>query len=405
MSILKTIPIALDLKRVGAQAQALPTLVEGDNGNVFVITMTDDGEPLDLSAASRVICVFSKTSDGKTVEQDTEDANVALDDYGITVNEGETPALNDTITVINNGGVLTVNVSGTITGASVDAEKFLEKLPDDGTYVIKFNGTSWQYGDHSVTISGDDSNIITVKLKSASFGAGTNNCEVQIYSGNILVTTANFNFKGRKGIMNDETIQSEEKYPILVTLINEVSRVKSQSVLSVNGMSGDVVLSADDVGAVPTEREVNGHALSSDVTLDADDIQTDDPDASVQDALDTINDALDALSADGSVTLSKLAQEVKKKFTVYRASLTIPYSAWSSSGSYYTQTITITDATITNDTKVDIQPSTTVINQLLADGVNAMYIYNNNGSLIVYAIGASPTADLSVQVTYYETQN
>ena len=61
MSILKTIPIALDLKRVGAQAQALPTLVEGDNGNVFVITMTDDGEPLDLSTASRVICVFSKT--------------------------------------------------------------------------------------------------------------------------------------------------------------------------------------------------------------------------------------------------------------------------------------------------------------------------------------------------------
>ena len=78
MSILKTIPIALDLKRVGAQSQALPTLVEGDNGNVFVITLTDDGEPLDLTNATRVICVFSKTSDGKTVEQDTDDGSVVI---------------------------------------------------------------------------------------------------------------------------------------------------------------------------------------------------------------------------------------------------------------------------------------------------------------------------------------
>ena len=224
MSILKTIPIALDLKRVGAQAQALPTLVEGDNGNVFVISMTDDGEPLDLSTASRVICVFSKTSDGKTVEQDTTDANVSLDDYGVTA--VGTPAANDTITITNNGGSLTVNVSGSITGAVVDSEIFLEKFPNDGVYEFVFSGESWMYGQHSVTISGDDHNIVTVALRSASFGAGTNNCEVQVYSGadgEFLVTSANFNFKGRKGIMNDETLVSEEKFPILVTLISQVN--------------------------------------------------------------------------------------------------------------------------------------------------------------------------------------
>ena len=158
MSILKTIPIALDLKRVGAQAQALPTLVEGDNGNIFVITLTDDGEPLDLSTASRVLCVFSKTSDGRTVEQDT----------------------------------------------------------DEG----------------SVVIGGADHNVITIHLKAGSYGAGTNNCEVQIYSGensDVLVTTANFNFRGRKGIMNDETIQSEEKYPILITLITQVMQALAEA--------------------------------------------------------------------------------------------------------------------------------------------------------------------------------
>lgn len=224
MSILKTIPIALDLKRVGAQAQALPTLVEGDNGNVFVITMTDDGEPLDLSTASRVICVFSKTSDGKTVEQDTTDANVSLDDYGVTA--VGTPAANDTITITNNGGSLTVNVSGSITGAVVDSEIFLEKFPDDGVYEFVFSGESWMYGQHSVTIGGPNHNIVTIALRNTSYGAGTNNCEIQVYSGangEYLVTSANFNFRGKKGIMNDETLLAEDRYPVLVSLIADAT--------------------------------------------------------------------------------------------------------------------------------------------------------------------------------------
>ena len=121
---------------------------------------------------------------------------------------------------------MTVNVSGSITGAVVDSEIFLEKFPNDGVYEFVFSGESWMYGQHSVTISGDDHNIVTVALRSASFGAGTNNCEVQVYSGadgEFLVTSANFNFKGRKGIMNDETLVSEEKFPILVTLISQVN--------------------------------------------------------------------------------------------------------------------------------------------------------------------------------------
>ena len=43
-------------------------------------------------------------------------------------------------------------------------------------------------------------------------------------------------------------------------------------VTSVNGETGTVVLDAADMGAVPTTREVNGHALSSDITLTASDV-------------------------------------------------------------------------------------------------------------------------------------
>lgn len=46
----------------------------------------------------------------------------------------------------------------------------------------------------------------------------------------------------------------------------------TDAVLSVNGQTGAVSLSASDVGAVPTTRTVNSKALSSDITLSASDV-------------------------------------------------------------------------------------------------------------------------------------
>jgi len=153
--ILKTFDVNLDLKRVTAQASAIPPLVEGDNGNVFVITLTDGGIPVDLSG-HLVVVVFSKVSDGKTVEQDTEEG--------------------------------------------------------------------------SVTIGGEHNNEITVRVKTGSFGAGKNNCEVQIYSGSTrgtLSTSAQFNFDGRKGIVNSDTVAASDEYPILVELIERVEELST----------------------------------------------------------------------------------------------------------------------------------------------------------------------------------
>lgn len=216
--------INLDLRRVTAQAESIPPVVDGDNGNIFVIILTDDGAPVNLSGC-KVLCVFSKT-DGSTVEQDTEDANVALDDYGITADG--TPDEEDTITITSTGISATAAASGTgISSATVDSDKFIEKFPEAGEYEFVYFGTSWMYGMHSVVIGGTNHNVLTVFLKTASFGVGKNNCELQIYSGTVLVTTAQFNFDGRKGIVNEETIQSEDKYPVLVSLINEAANALS----------------------------------------------------------------------------------------------------------------------------------------------------------------------------------
>lgn len=152
MQVLKTFRINLDLKRVTAQAEKIPPLVVGDNGNILEITLTDSGEPVNLEGC-RVVAVFS-TSDGQPVEQDTE----------------------------GNG----------------------------------------------VTITGENMNVLVIDLKTTSYSVGKNNCEIQIYSGEnlgTLVTTANFNFDGRPGILNDETIQAEDKFPILTALIERVENL------------------------------------------------------------------------------------------------------------------------------------------------------------------------------------
>lgn len=89
-----------------------------------------------------------------------------------------------------------------------------------------------------------------------------------------------------------------------------------------------------------------------------------------------------------------------KQKKVEKKSITLSAS-WSGSDPY-TQVVTVSGYTLTANSKVDLQPDATTVNQLVSDGVNALYISNNNGTLIAYAIGAAPTANMTVQCTISE---
>lgn len=81
----------------------------------------------------------------------------------------------------------------------------------------------------------------------------------------------------------------------------------------------------------------------------------------------------------------------------YKFSLTLPTASWTGSDPY-TQTITISGSTA--NTKVDIQPSEEVYDQLVADNVGYLAIKNVDGTLTAVAKGGKPSVDLTVQVTY-----
>ena len=83
-------------------------------------------------------------------------------------------------------------------------------------------------------------------------------------------------------------------------------------------------------------------------------------------------------------------------------SVTLSSANWSGSGPY-TQTVTISGYVVTSKTKVDLQPDSTVLAAMVSAKINALYIENNSGTLTAYAIGASFSSNVTVQVTCYET--
>lgn len=79
-----------------------------------------------------------------------------------------------------------------------------------------------------------------------------------------------------------------------------------------------------------------------------------------------------------------------------RTSILLSTASWTGSDPY-TQTVTIPGSTVR--TKVDIQPSEEVYDQLVADNVGYLAIKNVGGTLIAVAKGGKPSVDLTVQVT------
>lgn len=75
---------------------------------------------------------------------------------------------------------------------------------------------------------------------------------------------------------------------------------------------------------------------------------------------------------------------------------------WTANTGYSTQTVTVSGATITAYSKVDLQPEEVALTHMISVGCNALYIENNNGVLTAYAIGNAPTQSLTMQCTVTE---
>ena len=109
-------------------------------------------------------------------------------------------------------------------------------------------------------------------------------------------------------------------------------------------------------------------------------------------------------SGDGSVRRAKLdlkngtwEQDTIGSVCDIVQTISLPTASWTGSDPY-TQTVSIFNSNA--KTKVDIQPSEELYDQLVADNVSYLAIKNVNGTLTAVAKGGKPSLNLTVQVTY-----
>ena len=228
-----------------------------------------------------------------------------------------------------------------------------------------------------------------------------------------------------------------------------VADVVAGKVDSVNGKTGDVTLTAIDVGAVPVGEggiigvaSVNGR--SGNVTLTSEDVGLGNldnerqysasnpppyPVASVNGKTGAVNltaNDVGARPSDWTPSKSNIGLGLVENERQYSAANPPPYpvtavngqtgdvavqpsivpgslsltASWEDHETYFTQALTF--AGMPANGTVDLQPDYATINQLLDDGVTSLYVENTDGVLTAYATGAAPTAALTIQCTITE---
>lgn len=80
--------------------------------------------------------------------------------------------------------------------------------------------------------------------------------------------------------------------------------------------------------------------------------------------------------------------------------LTLDAEDWVAGTGEYTQTVVLS-ISVDNDSKVDLQPDSATIAQMISDGTVGLFAVNTNGVVTVHAIGEVPSEDLTVQYTVF----
>lgn len=108
----------------------------------------------------------------------------------------------------------------------------------------------------------------------------------------------------------------------------------------------------------------------------------------------------EAPASEGAYYLRVHSGGVSWEGATKKGTITLTPSAWTGSGPY-TQTIS-SIIPVTVNTKIDLQPNATVLTQMATDGTTNIFVDNDNATLTAYALGAKPTASLTIQYTKTE---
>lgn len=358
----------------------------------LTFTLADDTEVTTTSVRGATGAKGDKGTDGRAITSVTKTGTSGLvDTYKIQFSDNTST----TFTVTNGSSIKSIAKTGT------------NGLVDTYTVTLTDNTSS------TFTVT-NGNGIASITLQSGTHAAGTTDVYKITFDNGQYTTFSVYN--GLNG---------------------------SGSVVSVNEKSpdaaGNVTLTASDVGAPTTEQfstlqtTVNGkqpatNSLTAGTAIaDADYFPFYDASAKADrktlwsSIMVTIRTALfgsanGILKANGSGTISAVATvpvasggtgaataaaaraNLGAQAQVKTASITLAAASWAGSDPY-TQTVTISG--VTAKSRVDLNPSAAVLSAAMEGGYG-LVIGNNNGTVTVYAVGAKPTAAITVQVSIME---
>ena len=108
------------------------------------------------------------------------------------------------------------------------------------------------------------------------------------------------------------------------------------------------------------------------------------------------------IAVNANVTAAVLGDDVSEA-KLRKGTITLS-ATWQGTSPKY-QTVTVTGASVTANSYIEIQPSPAQISALLSAGTRALTVENNGGTLTAYAIGAAPSTAMTVQCTVVEVSS
>lgn len=112
---------------------------------------------------------------------------------------------------------------------------------------------------------------------------------------------------------------------------------------------------------------------------------------------------LNNLDTTNKSDLVSAVNEVKESCEVScgaKGSITLG-TTWSGNGPY-TQAFTVNGYTITKNTIIDLMADETILNRLRADGVEQIYVSNDDAVLTATVVGARPSSALTINAIFSE---
>lgn len=124
--------------------------------------------------------------------------------------------------------------------------------------------------------------------------------------------------------------------------------------------------------------------------------------AKAEAAFQDVDEAIGEMQQATQEAIDEMEETMQKAF---KKRMTVSVSGtWEGTGPY-TQTLSLTGYTVTENTLVDLVGSASVIERMETDGVSRLYVENDDGVLTVYAFDAAPTQPFSADIYISELIN